>query len=159
MLGADADETVNYQNAALKASNEIYGLAGHRPVFCLVQPWLQPGKLQDYGGAARLMMNPSRFTPSSRKLSDPGACCGTRPALISPIFIPSAITTCCILADGTLNAMQSDKNLEESYYWRAMAKAALGDTSGAIEDFRTSLQYHPGFEPAIYQLKSLGVEI
>ncbi len=62
------------------------------------------------------------------------------------------------LADGTLNAMQSDKNLEESYYWRGMARAALGDSAAAIEDFQLSLKYHPGFEPAIYQLKLLGVE-
>jgi tetratricopeptide (TPR) repeat protein len=61
------------------------------------------------------------------------------------------------LADTTLNAMQSDKNLEESYYWRGMAKAALGDTSGAISDYQTSLQYHPGFEPALFQLRQLGV--
>jgi hypothetical protein len=62
------------------------------------------------------------------------------------------------LADGTLQAMQSDRNLEESYYWRAMAKAALGDSAGAIADFQESLKYHPGFPPAIYQLKLLGVE-
>jgi hypothetical protein len=39
-----------------------------------------------------------------------------------------------------------------------MARAALGDQAAAIEDFRLSLKYHPGFEPAIYQLKLLGVE-
>jgi tetratricopeptide (TPR) repeat protein len=62
------------------------------------------------------------------------------------------------LANSTLDAMQSDKNLEETYYWRGMAKAALGDTSGAIEDYRTAIQYHKGFEPAIYQLGQLGVQ-
>jgi hypothetical protein len=54
--------------------------------------------------------------------------------------------------------MQSEKNIEESFYWRGMAKAALGDTDGAIADFRTSLDFHQGFEPAIYQLALLGVE-
>lgn len=62
------------------------------------------------------------------------------------------------LADNTLKVMQGEKNLEESYYWRGMARAALGDTATAIEDFRLSLQYHPDFNPAIYQLKLLGVE-
>jgi tetratricopeptide (TPR) repeat protein len=62
------------------------------------------------------------------------------------------------LADGTLNAMQGDQNLEESYYWRAMARQALGDTQSAIQDFSSALQYHPGFEPAIYQLQLLGVQ-
>ena len=62
------------------------------------------------------------------------------------------------LADATLDAMQSDRNLEESYFWRAKAKAALGDTAGAIEDYRTSLKFHPGFGPALYELGLLGVE-
>jgi len=39
-----------------------------------------------------------------------------------------------------------------------MARAAIGDTAGAIEDFKTSLEWHPGFEPSLYQLKLLGVE-
>jgi hypothetical protein len=38
-----------------------------------------------------------------------------------------------------------------------MAKNALGDSAGAITDFQTSLKYHPGFEPAIFQLQQLGV--
>jgi hypothetical protein len=62
------------------------------------------------------------------------------------------------LADTTLNAMQSEKSLEESFYWRGMAKAALGDTYGAIEDYRQSLEYHPDFGPSIYQLTQLSVE-
>ena len=60
------------------------------------------------------------------------------------------------LADSTLAAMQGDKNLEESYYWRGMARVSLGETQAAIEDFQTSLKYHPGFEPALYQLELLG---
>jgi hypothetical protein len=62
------------------------------------------------------------------------------------------------LADATLSAMQGDKNLEESYYWRGMAKAALGDRAGAGQDYLTSLEYHPGFGPALYQLQLLGVD-
>jgi tetratricopeptide (TPR) repeat protein len=60
------------------------------------------------------------------------------------------------LAETTLSQMQSDKNLEETYFWRGMAKVQLGDTAGAIEDFRLALKYHPGFEPAITQLNLLG---
>ena len=62
------------------------------------------------------------------------------------------------LADTTLSTMQSEKNLEETYYWRGMARLALGDSAGAIDDFRTSLSYHPGFVPPAYQLQQLGLE-
>jgi tetratricopeptide (TPR) repeat protein len=47
--------------------------------------------------------------------------------------------------------------LEESWYWRAKAKVALGDVDGAIEDYRTALKYHPGFLPALQDLETLGV--
>ncbi len=58
------------------------------------------------------------------------------------------------LADTTLAAM-SEPILEESYYWRGMAKAALGDRAGAIADFQKALEVHPGFAPAQYQLNVL----
>lgn len=61
------------------------------------------------------------------------------------------------LATTTLEAM-SEPILEESYYWRARAKMALGDNEGAIEDLLLSLKYHPGFQPSLDQLEILGVE-
>ena len=58
------------------------------------------------------------------------------------------------LADATFKTV-SKPVLEETWYWRGMAKLALGDTQGAIDDFRQSIQLHPGFDPAIYQLSLL----
>ncbi len=51
----------------------------------------------------------------------------------------------------------SEPVLEESYYWRGLAKEALGDVAGAIEDFQTSVEVHPGFGPALTQLDRLGI--
>jgi tetratricopeptide (TPR) repeat protein len=51
----------------------------------------------------------------------------------------------------------SEPVLEESYYWRALAKEALGDVAGAIADYQSSLDFHPGFGPALTQLARLGV--
>ncbi len=61
------------------------------------------------------------------------------------------------LANTTLIDTISEPVLEESLYWRGMAKAALGDTSGAISDFRDSLRWHPGFAPSLDQLQQMGV--
>ena len=60
------------------------------------------------------------------------------------------------LATTTLDAM-SEPVLEESYYWRALTREALGEVTGASEDLQTSLEYHPGFEPSLSQLARLGV--
>lgn len=61
------------------------------------------------------------------------------------------------LANTTLNDTISEPVLEESLYWRGMAEAALGDTNSAIQDFRSSLKWHPGFAPSLEQLKQMGV--
>jgi len=49
--------------------------------------------------------------------------------------------------------------LEESWYWRGMAKIALGDQAGGIADLRSALRYHPGFLPAIEALKTQGITV
>ena len=61
------------------------------------------------------------------------------------------------LANTTLIDTISEPVLEESLYWRGMAEAALGNTSGAVSDFRDSLRWHPGFGPSLEQLQQMGV--
>jgi len=46
-------------------------------------------------------------------------------------------------------------NLEESYYWRAKARLAQGDATGATADLQTALRYHRGWEPATTLLAEL----
>jgi len=59
------------------------------------------------------------------------------------------------LADQTISAA-SEPYLEENFYWRARAKSALGDSAGAVEDLRKSLEYHPNFDPSLQMLAQLG---
>jgi tetratricopeptide (TPR) repeat protein len=49
------------------------------------------------------------------------------------------------LADANL---KSAKNLEESYYYRAMARRALGDEAEARADLETALRYNPNYARA-----------
>jgi hypothetical protein len=57
------------------------------------------------------------------------------------------------LANATLYVQE---NLEESWYWRGMARMQLGDRQGAIDDWRQALLKHPGFAPALEQLSQIG---
>jgi hypothetical protein len=57
------------------------------------------------------------------------------------------------LATATLKVQE---NLEESWYWRGMARMQLGDRPGAVADWREALKKHPGFTPALDQLAQLG---
>jgi hypothetical protein len=158
LLGADADETANYQNASLKASNEIYGLAGIDQYFAWFNRGTNLMNLQDFAGAAAAYDEAFTVYPTIPEADRPWRMLWYQTGPYFAYFYSGRYYDTLYLADGTLNAMQGDRNLEESYYWRAMAKAALGDTSGAIQDFQASLEYHPGFEPALYQLRLLGVE-
>jgi tetratricopeptide (TPR) repeat protein len=62
------------------------------------------------------------------------------------------------LANTTLNDTISEPVLEESFYWRGLAREAVGDLDGAIDDFRQSINLNPNFGPGWDQLARLGVE-
>jgi hypothetical protein len=48
--------------------------------------------------------------------------------------------------------------LEESYYWRGMARAATGETDRAISDLRSAVRFNINFLPALEELERMGVE-
>lgn len=156
LLDQDADETTNYQNAAAIASNEIMGLSGIDQFFA----WFNRGsslmRLQDYAGAAAAFDEAFAVYPTIPEAERPWRTLWYRTEPYFAYFFSQRYWDVIYLAETTLNAMQSEKSLEESFYWRGMAKAALGDTAGAIADYRLSLEYHPDFEPSIYQLTQLG---
>jgi tetratricopeptide (TPR) repeat protein len=158
LLGENADESTNYQNAALKASNEIFGLSGIDQYFAWYNRGTNLMNLQDYAGAAAAYDEAFALYPTIPEAERPWRMLWYQTGPYFAYFYSQRYWDALYLADGTLNAMQGDRNLEESYYWRAMAKSALGDAHGATQDFLTSLEYHEGFEPALYQLGLLGVE-
>jgi tetratricopeptide (TPR) repeat protein len=159
ILGPASDETANYQAAAQKASEEIYALTGVDQFFAWYNRGTNLMLLQDYGGAASAY--DEAFAIYNQLPEDKSI----RPYRIlwyetGPYFAyyyTGRYYDVISLADTAIDAALDQPALEESYYWRAMAKAALGDSNGAIGDFRTSLKYHPDFGPTIYQLQVLGI--
>lgn len=61
------------------------------------------------------------------------------------------------LANTTLQDTISEPVLEESLYWRAMARYAIGEIGNAVQDFQDSLKVHPDFAPTLYQMEQLGI--
>jgi len=59
------------------------------------------------------------------------------------------------LANTTLLETISEPVLEESFYWRALAREAIGDQQGAIDDLRESVRLNPNFGPGWEQLNRL----
>lgn len=158
LLGSDADEQTNAQNALQKASNEILSTGGMDLYFS----WFNRGsslvKLQDYAGAAQAYDAAFKVYPTIPEDKRPWRMLWYQTGPYFAYYYTQRYTDLLNLADGTLKAMQGDKNLEESYYWRGMAEAALGDTQAAINDMSLALKYHPGFGPALVQLQQLAAK-
>lgn len=53
-------------------------------------------------------------------------------------------------------ALRITPNSEEAHLWRGWARYRLGDTAGAIEDFRAALEANPNYPDARYALETLG---
>jgi hypothetical protein len=161
LLGEDADENTNYRRSYLQASDLVYKESGMDQFF----DWYNIGtnlvRLQDYNGAAQAY--DEAFTVYNNLPKD----LNSRPYRIlwyetGPYFAYYYTGRYMdVINYATENAIKLVRDnqpaLEESYYWRGMARQAIGDTQGAIEDQRQALFYHVGFAPALQALQNLGV--
>ena len=161
ILGDDADETQNFKNAYQQATELVYRESGMDQFF----DWYNIGtnlvKLQDYNGAAQAY--DEAFTVYNNLPRD----LNSRPYRIlwyqtGPYFAYYyAGRYMDVINYATENSIKlvrdNEPALEESYYWRGMARYAIGDTEGGIQDMRQALIYHEGFAPALQMLQSWGV--
>jgi hypothetical protein len=159
LLGPLADETQSYEFAAEIASTEIYQLSDRDLFFAWFNRGTNLMRLLDYGGAA-LAYDEAFKIDAQLAIHDPDR----RPWRMmwyqtGPYFAyyyTGRYYDVIALADFTIENM-SEPAVEESFYWRALAKEGLGDVSGAIKDFEKALKWHPDWEPALSQLRRLGV--
>jgi hypothetical protein len=159
LLGPLADETQAYQYAAEVASTEIYQLTDRDLFFAWFNRGTNLMRLQDYGGAA-LAYDEAFKIDAQLAIHDPDR----RPWRIlwyqtGPYFAyyyTGRHYDVLNLANFTIENM-SEPAVEESFYWRGLAREALGDLDGAIADFERALKWHPDWDPALAQLRRLGV--
>jgi hypothetical protein len=154
VLGPLVDEEYSYRSAAETASNEIYLLTGRDKFFAWFNRGTNLMRLQDYAGAARAYDQAFQLYPSLPEKGRPWRMMWYQTGPYWAYYYSGRYQDVINLATQTLDAM-SQPVLEESYYWRALARLALSDSKGAIKDLRSSLEYHPGFEPSITRLQQL----
>jgi hypothetical protein len=155
ILGDQADETSNYEYAALKAANEVEGLSGRDQFFAYFNRGTNLVALQDYGGAANAYDVAYSIYPSIAETDRPYRVMWYQTGPYYAYYFSQRYWDVINLATTTLDAM-SEPMLEESYYWRARAELALGDRSGAYRDIRQALKYHAGFGPALQLQAEMG---
>ena len=156
ILGFQADEDFNYRHAAQKASDEIYTLNGRDQFFAWFNRGANLVSLQDFAGAASAYDEAFAIYPDIPEKERPWRMMWYQTGPYWAYYYSGRYQDVIELAGTTLDAM-SEPVLEESYYWRALSREALGDTQGAVKDLRSALKFHPGFEPALTRLKQLGI--
>jgi len=157
LLGPMADEETNIRHALALAEREIQQSQGRKLYFAWFNRGTNMVRLQDFYGAAQ-SYDQAFAVYSTLDLDErPWRNLWYQTGPYFAYFYTGRYYDVINLATNILNNMDEPIH-EESLYWRAMAKEALGDREGAIADLRASLQVHPGFGPSLAQLERMGVE-
>ncbi len=155
LLGPFADDAASNRAAADRATQEYNALQGQDQFFAMFNRGSSLVRLQDYNSAAEaydLAFKLYAALPADKR---PWRMLWYQTGPYYAYFYTGRLQDVVSLADKTIKAA-SEPYIEESWVWRARAKAQLGDTQGAIEDARMALQYHPNFDPATALLQQLG---
>ena len=158
ILGPQVDEVYNYRYAAQKASDDIATLTGRDLYFAWYNRGTNLVKLQDYAGAAEAYDRAFTLYPTIPEKMRPWRMLWYQTGPYFAYFFTGRYQDVINLATETI-IHSSEPAIEESFYWRARAKAALGDTAGAVDDLRESLKWHPDFAPSVEELNALGAGI
>jgi tetratricopeptide (TPR) repeat protein len=156
-LGNASDETVGARQAAVTASEEALSLSGVQQFFAWFNRGTSLVSLQDYAGAAGAYDQAFALMAALPEDDRPWRIMWYQTGPYFVYYFTGRYQDVINLADNTINSA-AEPYLEESFIWRARARAILGDTTGAAQDVRTSLEYHPGFTPGLELAQQLGIQ-
>lgn len=155
-IGVLANEEAACRSAYERAMQETSSTTEVRDQFFA---WFNAGTslvcLQDYGNAASAYDSAFEIYPDIHYNSRPYRILWYETGPYPAYYYSERYQDVIDLADQTLEYV-AEPVMEESYYWRALSYNALGNTTRAVDDLRTSLKYHPGFAPSLNMLKQLG---
>lgn len=152
ILGANSDPQTNYRNAAELALAEANSLTGREQFFA----WFNRGTnlvyLQDYAGAAQAYDTAFSLYANLSQEERPWRLLWYQDGPYNAYYHTGRYQDVVNLAHSTL--VNVDKPvLEETYFWRGMARAELGDRAGAIEDLTRAYNLNPNSTPAGAELQ------
>jgi len=158
ILGLNINEEQNYKTALEKTDVDLASEDNTRRFFAYFNRGSILVKMQDYSNAAQAYDRAFEIYPSIPEKTRPWRVMWYQTGPYFAYYYMGRYDDVINLANITLDAM-SEPILEESYYWRAQSKWAIGDANGAIEDFKMSLKYHPNFGPTIESINNLGISL
>ena len=156
LLGKYADEGQAFQIALETASAETMLAEGNDQFFAWYNRGTSLVGLKDFVGAAKAYDQAFQLYAKLGLERRPWRMVWYQTGPYFAYYFSGRYEDVKELATHTIDAA-SEPYLEESWYWRARAREALGDQSGALSDLQKSLVYHPGFAPSLAEMKTLGV--
>jgi hypothetical protein len=156
LLGNYADPAWATQHALAVAQTEVNTLSGIDQFFAIFNEGTSLTNLQQYPDAAAAFDRAFALYPNlPDDYSRPYRILWYQTWPYWAYYYSGRYQDVINLADTTLYETISEPVLEESFYWRALAREALGDLQGAIDDLRQSVRLNPNFSPGWDQLARL----
>ncbi len=150
LLGPALDLEQNYRDALARAQAETLTSTGDMLAFAWFNVGTNRHNLQDYAGAATAY-------DQARQIGLPYRMLWYQFGPYRSYFYMARYQDVVDLATFAINSVNTVPGLEEAYYWRGLAERALGQPDQAVADFRTALERHPNWQPAIDALAELGL--
>ncbi len=155
ILGSQVDLARNFQHAAAKAKAEAQSLTSPLGRFFA---WFNQGSsltyLEDYSAAKEAFDQAFTIYQELPTEDRPWRILWYQTRPYWAYFYTGGYQEVIDLATSALNSMD-DPLLEESLYWRALAREALGDMEGAIQDLNEAIRLNPNFVAGKYQLRRI----
>jgi len=153
-LGQYAGEDDSARIAAQKASNDIFATDGVDRFFAWFNRGTSLSELDDFGGAAKAYDEAFALYEQFPENQRPWRVLWYQTRPYWAYFYTARYQDLIDLATATLK-LSDGSVLEESYYWRALAREALGDKAGAIADLQQAVKLNPHFQVGWDQLYRL----
>lgn len=157
LLGPWGDPQWSYQHALERAEAETESLEGINRFFAWFNKGTSLVKLQRYQEAAAAY--DQAFQVYAELESDdtqrPYRIMWYQTGPYMAYYYSGRYQDTLNLANHTLNETISEPELEESLYWRGLAKEALGNIDGAIADLRKAVHLNKNFDIAAFHLNRL----
>ena len=147
ILGPQSDPVQNFRLAAELALAETASQAGREQFFAWFNRGTNLVHLQDYAAAALVYYSAFEIYAALPLEERPWRLLWYQDGPYAAYYYTGRYQDVLNLAQTAL--VNVDKPvLEETYYWRGMAKAALGDRAGAVEDLTRAYALNPNSTPA-----------
>ena len=156
LLGDYSDDAFSDRIAYEKANSEINQLNGNDQYFAWFNRGTSMVQLQDYAGAAESYDIAFQLYANLPENQRPWRMLWYQTGPYFAYYFTGRYQDVINLASLTIETA-TEPYLEESFYWRARGYIALGQMQNAIDDLRTSLEYHKGFLPSQNLMQEMGI--